>query len=180
MPAQTSQNTLATIFSLSLFTIIWAAVIQNSIAAIRDSFAAVQNIGNGIPNKTTLPEETTLDALTPPRFVNTPAELLKQNAEASPFFTRHFARAVSPAPKPASPTRNIKIEFQGIYQTVLGKQKAFLKVDGAFKAVDLGDVVIANLRLLQMNSNEIAVGADGNDPPRRIRFSQSDTFQIPK
>lgn len=179
MPAQTSQNTLTTIFSLSLSTIIWAAVIQNSIAAIRDSFAAVQNIGGGIPNKTTLPEEANLDDPTPPKFVNTPAALRKQNAEASPFFTRHFTRAVSPAPQPASPTRKIKIEFQGIYQTVSGKQKAFLKVDGAFKAVALGDVVIANLRLLQMNSNEIAVGADEN-MTRRIGFSQSDTFQIPR
>ncbi len=180
MPAQMSQNTLTTIFSLSLLTIIWAAVIQNSIAAIRDSFAAVQNIGAGIPNKTTLSEETNLDAPTLPKFVNTPAELLKQNPEASPFFTRHFALAVSPAPKPASPTRKIKIEFQGIYQQGSGKRKAFLQVNGAFKAVDLGDVVIANLRLLQMNSNEIAVGADGNDSPRRIRFSQSETFQIPQ
>lgn len=178
MPAQTSQNTLTTIFSLSLLTIIWAAVIQNSIAAIRDSFAAVQNIGGGIPNKTTLPEKTNLDP-TPPKFVNTPAALRKQNAEASPFFTRHFVMAVPPAPQPASPTRKIKIEFQGIYQTVSGKQKAFLKVDSAFKAVALGDVVIANLRLLQMNSNEIAVGADGNTT-RRIGFSQSDTFQIPR
>ena len=118
-------------------------------------------------------------ATTPPKFVNTPAELLKQNAEASPFFTRHFARAVSPVPQLASPTRKIKIEFQGIYQPVSGKQKAFLQVDGAFKAVNLGDVVIANLRLLEMNSNEIAVGANG-DAPRRIGFSQSDTFQIPQ
>lgn len=180
MPAQMSQNTLTTIFSLSLLTIIWAAVIQNSIAAIRDSFAAVQNIGDGIPNKITLPEETNLDDPTPPKFVNTPADLLKQNAEASPFFTRHFALAVSPTPKPASPTREIKIEFQGIYQMVSGKRKAFLKVDGAFKAVSVGDVVIANLRLLQMDSKEIAVGTDENAPTRRIRFSQSDTFQIPQ
>ena len=180
MPAQTPQNTLATIFSLSLLTIIWAAVIQNSVAVIRDSFAAVQNIEGGIPNKTTLPEETNLDDPTPPKFVNTPAELLNQNPEASPFFTRHFVRAVSPAPKLASPTRKIKIEFQGIYQTVSGKRKAFLKVDGASKTVDIGDVVIANLRLLQMDSNEIAVGTDENAPTRRIRFSQSDTFQIPQ
>ncbi len=172
MPVQTSQNTLATILSLSLLTIVWAAV-------IRDSFAVVQNLGDGIPNKTTLPEETNLDAPTPPKFVNTPSELLKQNAEDSPFFTRHFTLAVSPASKPASPTRKIKIEFQGIYQTVSGKQKAFLQVDGDFKAVNLGDVVIANLRLLRLNSNEIAVGADGNEP-RRIGFSQSDTFQIPQ
>lgn len=180
MPAPTSQNTLATIFSLSLLTIIWAAVIQNSIADIRDSFAAVQNIGAGIPNKKALQEGTNLDDPTPPKFVNTPAELLNRNAEASPFFTRHFARTVSPAPKPASPTRKIKIEFQGIYQTVSGKRKAFLKVDGASKTVDIGDVVIANLRLLQMDSNEIAVGTDENAPTRLIRFSQSGTFQIPQ
>ena len=179
MPAQTSQNTLATIFSLSLLAVIWAAVIQNSVTVIRDSFAVVQNLGDGIPNKEALPEEGTIDDPTPPKFVNAPAELLKQNAEASPFFTRHFVRAGSPAPKPASPTREIKIEFQGIYQPVSGKRIAFLQVNGAFKAVSVGDVVIANLRLLQMNSNEIAVGADENTP-RRIGFSQSDTFQIPQ
>ena len=172
MPAQTSQNTLATIFSLSLLTIIWAAV-------IRDSFAVVQNLGDGIPNQEALPEEGTIDDPTPPKFVNIPVELLKQNTEASPFFTRHFALAVSPAPKPDSPTRKIKIEFQGIYQTVSGKKKAFLQVDGAFKSVNLGDLVIANLRLLRLDSNEIAVGADGNEP-RRIGFSQSGTFQIPQ
>lgn len=172
MPAQTSQNTLATIFSLSLLTLVWAAV-------IRDSFAVVQNLGDSIPNKTTIPEKTNLDAPTPPKFVNTPAALLKQNAQASPFFTRHFERAVLPSPKPVSPTRKIKIEFQGIYQTVSGKKKAFLQVDGAFKAVNLGDVVIANLRLLRLDSNEIAVGADGKEP-RRIGFSQSGTFQIPQ
>ena len=179
MPAQTSQNTLATIFSLSLLAIVWAAVIQNSVVVIRDSFAVVQNLEDSIPNEEALPEESNLDDPTPPKFVNTPAELLKQNAEASPFFTRHFALAVSPAPQPASPTRKIKIEFQGIYQTVSGKRKAFLQVNGAFKAVSVGDVVIANLRLLQMDSNEIAVGADGNTS-RRIRFSQSETFQIPQ
>lgn len=172
MPAQTSQNTLATIFSLSLLTIVWAAV-------IRDSFAVVENLGDGIPNQSTFTEEVTIDDQTLPKFVNIPVELLKQNAEASPFFTRHFALAVSPAPKPASSTRKIKIEFQGFYQQVSGKRIAFLQVNGAFKAVSVGGDVIANLRLLQMNSNEIAVGANGNEP-RRIRFSQSDTFQIPQ
>lgn len=177
MPAQTSQNTLATIFSLSLLAIIWGAVIQNSFAVIRDSSAVVQNLEEGVTNQET--REESMDAPTPPKFVNVPADLLKQNAEASPFFTRHFAQSVAPAPKPASPTRKVKIEFQGIYQPASGKRKAFLQVDGAFKTVSVGEVVIANLRLLRMDSKEIAVG-DGGGEPRRIGFSQSDTFQIPQ
>lgn len=177
MPAQTSQNTLATIFSLSLLAVIWAAVIQNSFAVIRDSSAVVQNLEEGVTDQKT--REGSMDVPEPPKFVNTPAALRKQNAEASPFFTRHFAQSVAPAPKPASPTRKVKIEFQGIYQPASGKQKAFLQVDGAFKAVNLGDVVIAQLRLLRMDSKEITVG-EGGVEPRRIGFSQSDTFQIPQ
>lgn len=177
MPAQTSQNTLAIIFSLILLAVIWAAVIQNSIAVIRDSFAVVQNLGDSIPNQET--QEGNLVNTKPLRFMDTSVELLNQNPEASPFFTRHFALAVAPDPQPASPTRKVKIEFQGIYQTASGKRKAFLQVDGDFKAIAVGEVVIANLRLLQMDSNEIAIGGDGN-APRRIGFSQSDTFQIPQ
>lgn len=177
MPAQSSQNTLATIFSLILLAIIWASVIQNSVAVIRDSFAVVQNLGDGIPNRET--QEENPGNPRPPRFANTPAALLNQNAEASPFFTRHFVPAVAPDSQPASPTRKIKIEFQGFYQTVSGKRKAFLQVDGAFKAVAVGEVVVDKLRLLQMDSNEIALGEDGK-APRRIGFSQSDTFQIPQ
>ena len=177
MPAQTSQNTLATIFSLSLLAVIWAAVIQNSFAVIRDSSAVVQNLEKGVTNQET--HEGSMDAPTPPKFVNAPSELLKQNAEASPFFTRHFAQTAAPDPKPASPTRKVKIEFQGFYRPVSGKRIAFLQVDGAFKTVSVGEVVVANLRLLRMDSKEIAIGEGGGEP-RRIGFSQSNTFQIPQ
>ncbi len=171
MPAQISQNTLATVVFLSL------------LAAV--SVSIIRNIGDSFPNLPSLQTQKTpsvdenIDKRIQSLFtIAAPAALLNQDAEASPFFTHHFAPIPRDTGDPSTKTQKIKINFQGIYQTVSGEQKAFLQVNGAFKAASVGDIITANLRLVKIDAKAISIRT-GKSAQWRIGFQKSGTFEIP-
>ncbi|MCS1410846.1 MAG: hypothetical protein M2R45_04041 [Verrucomicrobia subdivision 3 bacterium] len=166
------QNTLVTVLSLGLLAAVLGAV--------------VVSLGGDIPplpnleTQNRFPDDENVNERIQSLFtISAPPELLTQDAAASPFFTRHFAPPPKPQPAPPQKTKKVKIDFQGIYTNTKETQKAFLRVDGELKAVKVNELIVADLRLMNLDSNTIMVGSTEADQ-QSVGFRQSATFEIPQ
>ena len=106
-------------------------------------------------------------------------ELLDSKTDRSLFFTQHFKTPPKP-PAPKKPQiKKYNITFQGFYTTSSEEQKAFLMVNDQFKSVRVGEIVVADLRLLSLERSKIEIGPSRTEL-RDIAFRQTTTIEIPE
>ena len=112
---------------------------------------------------------------------------IEKLTEASPndsaFFTRYFEPAPAP-PKPPPPppkpkTKKYQITFQGFYTTSAEDQKAFILINDTFKSLRVGETVIDDLILMELDKTAVMIG-NAEIAPKRIEFQKTGTLEIPE
>lgn len=112
---------------------------------------------------------------------------IEKLTEASPtdsaFFTRHFEPLPEP-PKPLPPppkpkTKEYQITFQGFYTTSNEDQKAFIMINDTFKSLRVGETVIDDLILMELDQASVLIG-NAEITPQKIEFQKTGTLEIPE
>ncbi len=165
------QNTLITVLAL----VILSSVIAGVAFGMGGDIPALPRLAMQGPPPTDAAFQSRIRSIFKPL---TPETLSQATETDSPYFTKTFAPPPKAPPKAKPKTKKVTITFQGFYNSVKQSQKAFLLIDGNFRACRVGDTVTADLKLISLDANTIRVGRSEEDATE-IAFRKSQAVEIP-
>jgi hypothetical protein len=108
-------------------------------------------------------------------FPPEPERPLRQDPEqTSPFYTTHFQ---PPKPKPPT-TRKVNMTYLGFLQSAEGQQQAFLRVDNETRIAVVGESIIADLGVAEMELRSLSLTNSALET-NVLQFNVSKAVEVP-
>ncbi len=100
------------------------------------------------------------------------------NDEANPFYTDFFKPAPKPEPPPKPTMKEVKVLYQGWFESSDKETEAFITIDDKKFSGTIDSKLSSEFTLLEIHSDYIRLKSN-DDQEHRVPFSKSTPLKIP-